>query len=209
MGMPCKLGRCAGEMSDAAEVLSAIYDSLELVADGGRLIEHLFQWHVHQFVDCLSCGKRSHDTQHAQFFYHTFATALRLERAVDLEEEVDPASLGTLLARVEAQAQKSCDIDQGALTSRPPRASSRACLVSFARSRWLTTVGPTLLPAGGCGNLNPVQHSLWKGSLPARVFTLQLGWEKEQESSADIADTLATISEVTAVAVVRPGSFFP
>ena len=118
-------GRCAGEMSDAAEVLSAIYDSLELVADGGRLIERLFQWQVHQFVECLSCGKRSHDTQYAQFFYNTFATALRLEHGVDLEEEVDPASLGTLLARVEAQAQKSCDTNRGRLArplgSAPPR----------------------------------------------------------------------------------------
>ena len=165
-------GRCAGEMSDAAEVLSALYDSLELVADGGRLIECLFQWQVHQFVECLSCGKRSHDTQYAQFFYHTFATALRLERAVDLEEEVDPASLGTLLARVEAQAQKSCDTDRGRLPSprdcAPPR--GLACPVSVAPSSWLTTVTPTVPACRWLRQPQPRAAQPAEGQLPgARV----------------------------------------
>lgn len=37
---------CVGEMSDAAEVLSAIYDSLAAVADGGQVVRNLFQWQV-------------------------------------------------------------------------------------------------------------------------------------------------------------------
>lgn len=36
----------AGEMSDASEVLSAIYESLEGVAGGDALVHELFQWQV-------------------------------------------------------------------------------------------------------------------------------------------------------------------
>ena len=50
--------------------------------------------------------------------------------------------------------------------------------------------------AGGCGRLLPVVHTLQATSKPARVFTLQLGWQKEQEDSEAILDTLSTISEV-------------
>jgi len=36
----------AGEMSDASEVLSAIYESLSLVSEGQRLVRQLFEWQV-------------------------------------------------------------------------------------------------------------------------------------------------------------------
>lgn len=101
----------AGEMSDAAEVLNVIYDNLALVADGSELIERLFQWKVRQYVHCGSCGRLSHDMRHAQTFYYTSATALRAEACA--ADRTEP--LGTLLARVEAQDEKSCDTDSGAL----------------------------------------------------------------------------------------------
>jgi hypothetical protein len=36
---------------------------------------------------------------------------------------------------------------------------------------------------------------------PVRVFTLQLGWEKEREDSRDIRDTMATITQVRYVLI--------
>lgn len=41
-----------------------------------------------------------------------------------------------------------------------------------------------------------MEYELQALSGPARVFTLQLGWQKEQEDSQDIFDTLMAISEV-------------
>lgn len=56
--------------------------------------------------------------------------------------------------------------------------------------------------SGGCGRLLPVEYRLQ--ARPARVFTLQLGWQKEQEDSQDILDTLMTISEVLNSAKSQP-----
>jgi hypothetical protein len=39
-------------------------------------------------------------------------------------------------------------------------------------------------------------HNLTPPAMPVRVFTLQLGWEKEREDSRDIRDTIATITQV-------------
>jgi hypothetical protein len=50
--------------------------------------------------------------------------------------------------------------------------------------------------AGGCGKLLAVMNNLTPPAMPVRVFTLQLGWEKEREDRQDIRATMATISEV-------------
>lgn len=49
---------------------------------------------------------------------------------------------------------------------------------------------------GGCGRDQQVRFFL-EGTPPA-AFTLQLAWERNQESAADIRDTMATIQEVRA-----------
>ena len=71
---------------------------------------------VHEYVSCDHCqGRLSHSSKHSQFFYHTSATALRNEMAEDIEDGVDSVdSLGSYLARVERQMQKTCDEDEGA-----------------------------------------------------------------------------------------------
>jgi len=71
---------------------------------------------VHQNVGCPDCDMYSHDTHHSQFFYHTSATALRNEAAVDRDQPGAGgrvASLGQLLARIEGQTFKTCDTDNG------------------------------------------------------------------------------------------------
>jgi len=43
---PCEMLICTGKMSDASEVLSAIYESLSMVEDGQKLVRELFEWQV-------------------------------------------------------------------------------------------------------------------------------------------------------------------
>ena len=69
----------AGEMSDAAEVLGAIYDSLRAVEGGGELVDSVFGLHVAERVHCAACGKDTHANAYTQFFYNAPATALRLQ----------------------------------------------------------------------------------------------------------------------------------
>ena len=57
---------------------------------------------------------------------------------------------------------------------------------------------------GGCGRLLSVECSLQETACPARVFTLQLGWQREQENSADIQGTMCIISEVLHPMPVTP-----
>ena len=47
--------------------------------------------------------------------------------------------------------------------------------------------------AEGCGKANTVERYL--AGTPPRVFSLQLAWERQDESPADIAATMDAISE--------------
>ena len=68
-------------MSDAAEVLGAICDSLRAVKGGGELVDALFGLRVREYVLCSSpgCGKITHLSQYTQYLYNVSATALRLQ----------------------------------------------------------------------------------------------------------------------------------
>ncbi|KAK9808880.1 hypothetical protein WJX72_005660 [[Myrmecia] bisecta] len=55
---------------------------------------------------------------------------------------------------------------------------------------------------GGCNTSNTVSHELQQ---PPRVFTLQLAWESQHESGADILATLQTIQEVVDLSTVYAG----
>ena len=72
---------------------------------------------MHEYVACNHCqGRLSHSSKHSQFFYHTSATALRNEMADDVNQGLNEAdSLGSYLARVERQMQKTCDEDEGTI----------------------------------------------------------------------------------------------
>jgi len=77
----------------------------------------------------------SHETQHAQFLFHTSATALRNEAAVDRTQQgggARVASLGQLLSRIEGQTLKTCDMDSGMpLPPHPPAQTMRLCIYCF------------------------------------------------------------------------------
>ncbi len=55
------------------------------------------------------------------------------------------------------------------------------------------TCAPDLQDVGGCGLKNSVRHKLLR---PPRVFTLQLGWQSQQEEPHSIAATLAAVDEM-------------
>ncbi len=69
----------AGEMSDAVEVLGAIYDSLRTAPGGGALVDAVFGLHVAERVHCAACGRDTHASAYTQYFYNASATALRLQ----------------------------------------------------------------------------------------------------------------------------------
>ena len=71
-------------MSDAAEVMSAIHDSLRAVPGGGALVDSVFGLHVAERVHCAACGKDTHANAYTQFFYTVTATALRMQARVAL-----------------------------------------------------------------------------------------------------------------------------
>ncbi len=82
-------------MSDAAEVLGAIYDSLRAVPGGGALVDAVFGLHVAERVHCAACGRDTHASAYTQYFYNASATALRMQaraRAADCPR----AALGLL-----------------------------------------------------------------------------------------------------------------
>ena len=63
-------------MSDAAEVMSAIHDSLRAIPGGGALVDAVFGLHVAERVHC-ACGEDSHANTYTLFFYNVTAAALR------------------------------------------------------------------------------------------------------------------------------------
>lgn len=107
-----------GEMNDAAEVLTALYDALGRVGGGAALVDSTFGVRVNECVYCEPCRRSSHTATYTQHFFNASATALRMQLmlaqmdAPSLEEHLPP-SLAMLLKLTEQQHQKTCDRDAG------------------------------------------------------------------------------------------------
>lgn len=69
-------------MSDAAEVLNAVYDSLGEVPGGPELVDAVFGLRVRESVHCGDCGRDTHEASYTQSFYNVSATALRMQALV-------------------------------------------------------------------------------------------------------------------------------
>lgn len=85
--MTCK-PLCAGEMSDAAEVLGAIYEQLAELPKIGTLATQVFELPVREAVHCPHCGKDTHQSSFVQSFYCVSATALRMQAMLALADNV-------------------------------------------------------------------------------------------------------------------------
>jgi len=80
-------------MSDAAEVLNAVYESLDGVEGGSAFVDSVFGMRVREVVHCSACGRDSHEAAYTQLFYNVSTTALRFQAmAIETEDEA-PASL--------------------------------------------------------------------------------------------------------------------
>lgn len=101
-----------GEMSDACEVLIALYDSLKAMAQPSlqSLPDEVFGLKVHENVHCEACGKDTNQIEYTAHFHTTAAASLRL---LSVDSEPDETSLGKLLRNIEQQHRKSCDTDKG------------------------------------------------------------------------------------------------
>ncbi len=73
-------------MSDAAEVLGALYEQLAELPDIGAQATQVFELPVHEAVHCLACGKDTHQSSFVQSFYCVSATALRMQGMLCLED---------------------------------------------------------------------------------------------------------------------------
>lgn len=83
-------------MSDAAEVLGAIYDSLAAMPGGKQLVDLVFGLRVSEAVHCGKCGRDTHRNTYTQFFHTVPATALRLQAMISGTDGALPP-LGRLL----------------------------------------------------------------------------------------------------------------
>lgn len=106
-----------GEMSDAAELLAAIYECLREVPQhasappGKQVVEGVFGLRLSEKLHC-ACGVVSHVVKpHIEYFHIVHATALRTIAAC-----MEPATVGRggrLLREVEQQHRKRCDVELG------------------------------------------------------------------------------------------------
>ena len=69
-------------MSDAAEVLGALCDSLERVGGGRALVNAAFGMAVHEVLHCVRCGRDTHASAYTQRLYNVSATGLRFQGLV-------------------------------------------------------------------------------------------------------------------------------
>lgn len=137
-------------MSDAAEVLSVIYERLGKASGGAERISRLFEWHVYQYVFCPACNRFSHETLHRQWFFCTSTTALRGEAMRCSLDSQASMELGVLLSRIEMQLQKSCDIDLGKSNSPGPEI-------------WTTKTLPSCVKHNKCAKNCPTMQMLFTG----------------------------------------------
>jgi hypothetical protein len=102
-------------MSDAAEVLGAIYDSLRAVPGGGALVDAVFGLHVAERVHCAACSRDTHASAYTQYFYNASATALRMQARARAADCLAPRawSLGLLATRLPPATRTLCWLGKG------------------------------------------------------------------------------------------------
>lgn len=95
-------------MSDAAEVLTYIYDCIKTVGDPSlsRLPEDIFGIAVRENVHCSACGKDTNQNDYVQLIHYISAVSLR-----EWYQKKAGVSLGELLSLIDREQKKTCDTD--------------------------------------------------------------------------------------------------
>ncbi|DBA77474.1 TPA: hypothetical protein ACH3X1_009298 [Trebouxia sp. C0004] len=118
-----------GEMSDAGEVVMALYKQLipvAIKANQPGLLDHIFGLHVKEEVHCCKCSATTHEHEYVQYFYVVMASGIANQEMLKSGQP-----LGYTLREIEAQSLKSCDDENGgcgfkncvlhSLVSQPPK----------------------------------------------------------------------------------------
>ena len=94
-------GCTAGEMSDAAEVLTVVTDRLDKSPEGKAMAETVFGCHIREQRHCKACGSDTRQKTYCQYLYTASAAGLRQQALMvktgddgrALPVEVSPLSL--------------------------------------------------------------------------------------------------------------------
>ncbi|XVF79442.1 hypothetical protein PTKIN_Ptkin14bG0223400 [Pterospermum kingtungense] len=166
-----------GQMNDASEVLTAIFDcfhksfisgsnvsgagsvgncKISSFANTSCIAHFLFGMDIFECMKCINCGLQSRSSAQTLYFHHVNAFELRR-----LKGMCRTSSFDVLLHFLRINDQFSCD---------------------------------------RCHKLNHISHTL---SNPPRFFTIVLGW-RECESDDDINDTIGALDTKIDIAVFYP-----
>ena len=113
-------------MSDAAEVLGAIYEQLAELPEIGALATQVFELPVREAVHCQNCGKDTHQSSFGQSFYCVSATALRIQAML---AQADNEGLMPPLGELLLVSQSPCPI---CALKRPASFRFQACISGCA-----------------------------------------------------------------------------
>ncbi len=113
-------------MSDAAEVLGAIYEQLAELPEIGALATQVFELPVREAVHCQNCGKDTHQSSFGQSFYCVSATALRMQAML---AQADNEGLMPPLGELLLVSQSPCPI---CALKRPASFRFQACISGCA-----------------------------------------------------------------------------
>ena len=94
-GAPCMLWQwrsldfppCAGEMSDAGEVLGEILNAVSATRGAADLVDACFGLHVSERVVCATCGQKpTHVNEYTELIFTVSATAVMRQLRVRIPE---------------------------------------------------------------------------------------------------------------------------
>ena len=64
-------------MSDAAEVLAAVFERLEASEAGRAMVRAVFGCHIREQLHCYNCSRDTHPSAYCQFLYNASAAGIR------------------------------------------------------------------------------------------------------------------------------------
>ena len=75
-------------MSDAAEVLAAVFERLEASAAGRAMVWAVFGCHIREQLHCYNCSRDTHQSAYCQYLYNASAAGIRVQ-GVDMQHDFD------------------------------------------------------------------------------------------------------------------------
>ena len=73
-------------MSDAAEVLAAVFERLEASEMGRAMVRAVFGCHVREQLHCYNCSRDTHQSAYCQYLYNASAAGIRAQ-GVDMQHD--------------------------------------------------------------------------------------------------------------------------